>query len=148
MFARLDPPIIYQSFILAMVVICISLPATWVIPMPANLVGVVLFLIGGYLASSAKKQFQEKNIPLSPDDRPTALDTHGAFRYTRNPMYLGIAIGLTGLAILMRSYINFAFPVMFLIVMDVAFVRREEKILEDQLGAEYLAYKAQVRRWL
>jgi len=148
MFAGLNPPIIYQSFILAMVVICISLPATRVIPIPANFAGVVLFLIGGYLASSAKKQFQEKNIPIKPYDRPTVLDTDGAFRYTRNPMYLGIAIGLTGLAVLMRSYINFAFPIMFLIVMDVAFVRREEDILEHQLGAEYLAYKTRVRRWL
>ena len=62
-------------------------------------------------------------------------------------MYLGIAIGLAGLAIVMGSYINLAFPVVFLIVMDVAFVRREEEMLEDQLGDDYLVYKARIRRW-
>ena len=148
MFVRLNPPIIYQSFIVLMIVICLALPATRVIPFPANLAGIPLFLIGAYIASSAKKQFQEKNIPIRPQDTPTVLDTDGAFRYTRNPMYVGIAIGLIGLAVLMRSYINFAFPVVFLIVMDVAFVRREEEILEDQLGDEYLAYKARIRRWI
>jgi len=62
-------------------------------------------------------------------------------------MYLGIAIGLLGLAILMSSFINFVFPVNFLIIMDVAYVRLEEKILEVELGDEYLDYKNRVRRW-
>ena len=148
MFARLNPPVIYQSFIILMIAIYFALPATRVIPFPANLAGIVVFLLGAYMASSAKKQFQNKNIPIRPQDTPTALDTDGAFRYTRNPMYLGIAIGLIGLAVLLRSYINFAFPVIFLVVMDVVFVRREEEMLENQLGDEYLAYKARVRRWI
>ena len=148
MFARLNPPIIYQSFIVLMIALCLTLPGTRVIPFPANLAGIVVFLVGAYVAWSAKKRFQKRGIPIKPRDMPTALDTDGAFRYTRNPMYLGIAIGLMGLAVLMRSYINFAFPVLFLIVMDVAYVRREEEILEHQLGDEYLAYKARVRRWI
>ena len=148
MFARFNPPIIYQSFIVSMIAICFALPATRIIPFPVNLAGIALLLIGAYIASSAKKQFQEKNIPIRPQDTPTLLDTEGAFRYTRNPMYLGIAIGLIGLAVLMRSYINFVFPVVFLFVMDVVFVRREEELLGNQLGDEYLAYKTRVRRWI
>jgi len=148
MFAKFNPPIIYRSFIVLMIVIYLTLPATRVIPFPANLTGIVLFLMGAHMASSAKKRFQERNIPIRPQDTPMALETDGAFRYTRNPMYLGIAIGLLGLAVLMRSYVNLAFPIVFLIVMDVAFVRREEEILEERLGDEYLAYKARIRRWI
>ncbi len=63
-------------------------------------------------------------------------------------MYLGIAIGLLGLAVLMSSFLNFVFPVIFLIITDVAYVRLEEKILEDELVYEYLDYKNRVRRWI
>ena len=148
MFTKLNPPAIYKSLIVLMIVISLALPATRVIPFPVNLAGIALFLIGARMALSAKKQFQEKNIPIRPQDTPTALDTDGAFRYTRNPMYLGIAIGLAGLAVLMCSYVNFAVPVVFLVVMDIAFVRYEEDLLEAQLGDEYLAYKSRVRRWV
>lgn len=131
-----------------MIAVYIFLPATRIIHFPFNLAGAVIFLFGAYMAISQKKFFQKTNTPMPPSSKPNMLHTKGAFRYTRNPMYLGIAIGLFGLAILMSSFINFFFPVLFLVIMDTVYIRREEKILEDEFGNAYLEYKNKVRRWI
>ena len=105
-------------------------------------------LVGAYMAISQKKFFQKTNTPMPPSSKPNMLHTKGAFRYTRNPMYLDITIGLLGFAILMSSFINFCFPILFLVLMDIIYIRREEKILEVEFGEEYLEYKNKVRRWI
>ncbi len=148
MSSKINPPIIYQSFIVLMIAIYFLLPKTRIIQFPFNLVGAFLFLFGAYVAISTRKSFKKMNTPMPPSSKPNMLHTNGAFRYTRNPMYLGIAIGLLGLAVLMSSFLNFVFPVIFLIITDVAYVRLEEKILEDELVDEYLDYKNRVRRWI
>jgi len=107
MSSKINPPIIYQSFIVMMIAIYFLLPTTRIIQFPFNLVGAVLFLFGAYIAISTKKFFQKMNTPLHPSGKPNMLHTNGAFRYTRHPMYLGIAIGLLGLAVLISSFLNF-----------------------------------------
>jgi protein-S-isoprenylcysteine O-methyltransferase Ste14 len=148
MFSKINPPIIYQSFIVLMMAIYFLFADTTVIRFPYNLAGVAIFLIGSYLAISEKKSFQKANTPMPPLSKPNTLHTGGAFRYTRNPMYLGITIGLLGLAFLMSCLVNFAFPLLFFIIMDVVYVRREEQVLEEQFGDQYLDYKNRVRRWI
>lgn len=148
MFSKINPPVIYQSFIILMIAIFFFFPETRVIRFPYNLAGAAIFLIGAYMAMSEKKSFQKANTPMPPLSKPNLLHTTGAFRYTRNPMYLGITIGLLGLAFLMSSFVNFVFPFLFLIIMDIVYIRREEKILEEQFGDQYLDYKSRVRRWI
>ena len=143
-----ESTVIYKTFIALMIAIYIVLPATRIIQYPFNLAGIIIFLVGGYIAISQKKFFQKTNTPMPPSSKPNMLHTKGAFRYTRNPMYLGITIGIFGLAILMSSFINFCFPVLFLVIMDMVYIRREEKILEDEFGDAYLEYKDNVRIWI
>ena len=63
-------------------------------------------------------------------------------------MYLGITIGLLGVAIVFSSYFNFVFPLLFVIVMDRFYVAREEQALLNQFGQEYLDFMKNVRRWI
>jgi protein-S-isoprenylcysteine O-methyltransferase Ste14 len=78
---------------------------------------------------------------------PDRIITTGLYRYTRNPMYLGHLIFIAGLAIFFWSW----FALIVLVLRVLWFqrrVRRDEARLEKIFGAEYSAYRAQVKRWI
>ncbi|MCK4452754.1 hypothetical protein KAU59_00195, partial [candidate division WOR-3 bacterium] len=62
--------------------------------------------------------------------------------------YLGMVIALLGVAIILGSLITFLVPIAFFIVMQIVFIRHEEKALEQTFGQKYLDYKNRVRCWL
>lgn len=133
---------------LAMVVAFFVFPGTRVIRFPYSLAGIPLFIFGANVALSAKKAFKSTGTPMMPSGSAGKLHQDGYFKFSRNPMYLGIAIGLLGFAVIFSSYINFVFPVLFLIIVDRFYVRNEEQILARAFGQDYLDYKARVRRWI
>lgn len=81
------------------------------------------------------------------DEMPRHIVDHGPYRYTRNPMYLGHLIFMTGLAITFQSWLALA----ILLVNIVWFHNRvlgDETRLTAAFGAEYTDYKARVKRWI
>ena len=84
-------------------------------------------------------------IPFNPTTR---IVSHGLYRFSRNPMYIGFAFWSLGLAVLVDSvWMLLALPI-GLVLTDLLIVRREEAYLERKFGQEYVAYKQQVRRWI
>ncbi len=63
-------------------------------------------------------------------------------------MYLGIFIGLLGIALLLGSLITFVFPILFFLIMDRAFIPFEEQMLQEALPQEFAQYREKDRRWL
>jgi|AP12_2_1047962.scaffolds.fasta_scaffold08756_2 protein-S-isoprenylcysteine O-methyltransferase Ste14 len=63
-------------------------------------------------------------------------------------MYLGIVIGLSGIAIMTGIIYNLIFPVLYLVIMDRVFIKIEEHNLEKAFEEEYILYKNKVRRWI
>ncbi|HEX2803318.1 MAG TPA: isoprenylcysteine carboxylmethyltransferase family protein [Sphingomicrobium sp.] len=84
-------------------------------------------------------------IPFKPASR---LVTSGIYRWTRNPMYLGMALIYAGIAVLFDSLLALVLLIPVLIIIQLYVIAREEAYLERTFGDEYLAYKARVRRWL
>ena len=78
----------------------------------------------------------------------TAIVTGGVYRVTRNPMYVSMALACAGLALAADSLSGLALLVPAVFVIHTGVILREERYLEAKFGAEYLAYKARVRRWL
>jgi len=74
--------------------------------------------------------------------------TSGPYKFTRNPMYLGMSLLFFGLAIFLGSLVAFSFPLLFIILMDATFIPQEEKNLERRFGKKYIEYKNKVRRWI
>ena len=74
--------------------------------------------------------------------------TDGYFRFTRNPMYLGITMGLAGVALLTGNIFNFLFPTTYAVLMEIFFIRPEEKLLEERFGEAFIQYKQKTRRWI
>lgn len=108
------------------------------IPLAGSL-AVVLWAAGIFdRAGTAIKPFQESSV----------LVQRGPFLVSRNRMYLSMVCGLVGVAMLAGPVSAFLVVPAFAILIDRRFSRAEEAILERRFGAEYLAYKARVRRWL
>jgi len=63
-------------------------------------------------------------------------------------MYLGMMSILLGVAIFLGSLIAFAFPIIFVMIMERRFIPLEEKNLEKKFGNQYIDYKKRVRRWI
>jgi protein-S-isoprenylcysteine O-methyltransferase Ste14 len=82
------------------------------------------------------------NLPTT-----TIVDT-GPYRLTRNPIYLGMLLGLIGEAIAFNSLWPLVSLVAFALVIRYGVVAREEAYLERKFGDDYRRYRARVRRWL
>jgi protein-S-isoprenylcysteine O-methyltransferase Ste14 len=80
-------------------------------------------------------------------DTTARLIEDDVFRWSRNPMYLGMTLMLAGAALALRNLAALAAPLYFFITIDRVFVPFEERKLEKEIGAAYLTYKTKVRRW-
>jgi protein-S-isoprenylcysteine O-methyltransferase Ste14 len=78
----------------------------------------------------------------------SSLVRHGIYRYTRNPMYLGMLLVLAGWAAFLANPGALVFLPLFVGFMNRFQIQPEERILASLFGVEYASYLAQVRRWL
>ncbi len=85
--------------------------------------------------------------PLAPE-KASSLVIDGLYRFTRNPMYLGMLLILTGIAVLLGSPINIAILGVFIAYITAFQIKPEETLLEQNFGEAYRHYKQSVRRWL
>lgn len=110
--------------------------------------GVALFSLGLALALAALRAFRAAGTPPAPWEPTTVFVARGPYRFTRNPMYLGMALGALALAAAFDSLgalLTFA-PLIVLVEWGV--IAREERYLAARFGAPYLEYRARVGRWL
>jgi protein-S-isoprenylcysteine O-methyltransferase Ste14 len=124
------------------------LPIARLILQPWSFAGAVLIVAGIALSATGAGTFRRAGTPVIPFERSTALVTTGLYRFTRNPMYLGLALVLAGAAIAFGTLGPWLAIPGFLWIISTQFIRGEEAFLEEIFGADYLAYKAKVRRWL
>jgi protein-S-isoprenylcysteine O-methyltransferase Ste14 len=131
-----------------MVLLHFLIPVSKVASYPWNLLGILLLIIGGALNLIADAAFKKENTTVKPFEKSTALVVSGVFTISRHPMYLGMVIILLGIAILMGTLTPFIVVVIFGILMELVFVKPEERMLEAQFGATWVAYKMKVRKWV
>jgi protein-S-isoprenylcysteine O-methyltransferase Ste14 len=147
---RVLPPLIYAGMFLGGYALNRLVPLRlWGDPPPlARLVGWSLVGAGVLLGASAVVLFRRAGTTPNPTRPTTALVLHGPYRFTRNPMYVGLGLCYLGATLLVNS----AWPLVLLPVL-IGLVQRwviapEEAYLERRFGAEYRAYRTRVRRWL
>lgn len=107
-----------------------------------------LFVIGGLLIAVALGLFWRANTRPEPWQPSTAIVTGGVYRFTRNPMYLGMALAYAAAAVALDSGISLLLLVPLIGVVHIAVIGREERYLMGKFGNEYLRYKERVRPWL
>jgi protein-S-isoprenylcysteine O-methyltransferase Ste14 len=145
---RVPPPLIFLSGLL------LGWAAEAVVATP-NLRGtvrlvvlIVLLVAGGVLGAGALRRFVQQHTAAEPWKPSSSLVTSGPYRFTRNPMYLGMACLYLGLALVFGLLWAVALLPVVLVVIDRQVIAREERYLQRRFGQDYLDYQQQVRRWL
>ena len=119
---------------------------------PKNLLQIIFGLgligLGFLLAFNSIARFIRAKTGVVPFSESTTLITDGFYKYTRNPMYVGMNSFLLGLLIILNNPINFIFLAIFFFIVRNLFVIKEEVQMEETFGEDYLTYKGKVRRWL
>ena len=110
--------------------------------------GMALLSLGLALGLSAIRAFRAAGTPPEPWEPTTAFVARGPYRFTRNPMYLGMLLGTLALAAAFDSpgVLLMVPPLVGLVQWGV--IAREERYMAARFGQPYLDWKARVRRWL
>jgi|SRR5947209_13630082 len=115
---------------------------------PHVLLGSFIFADGLALAVWAIVTIRRAGTAVETIKPTTAIVVHGPYRFSRNPIYLGMFLGLLGLAIAFNTLWILVALVAFYLVIRFGVVAREETYLTRKFGDVYRGYQAQVRRWL
>ncbi len=142
------PPTYLIVSIVAMVGFHLLWPGMQLLPFPWNLFGILFLAIGCFLNLTADAAFKKRQTTVKPSETSSALVTDGVFRVTRNPMYLGFVLILVGIGLFMGSLTPFAVIPLLGVLMDVMFIRAEERMLEEEFGDRWVRYKDETRRWV
>ncbi len=142
------PPLIYLAGVLNGGFLQIIYPITFLPSWELQLLSILFFGIGFYLAASARKRMVKAGTNVNPMEPTLALVQDGPYRFTRNPMYVGLTLGQLSLATAFNSLWMLLMMLPVLVVMHYGVILREERYLESLFGAQYLEYKSRVRRWL
>ena len=142
------PPFIYLGFVVVGFLIGFFLPFPVLPSILRYLVGGVL-IAGGLIPFSLAIWMLRKAGTNIPTRKPTTtIVSSGPYRFTRNPIYLGMSIIYTGIAVAADSIWVLALLVPGLVIMNIGVIAREERYLERKFGEEYRQYRSSVRRWL
>ncbi|WP_104667339.1 methyltransferase family protein [Ensifer adhaerens] len=112
------------------------------------LVGGIVFLAGLALLIWAAMTFGRAGTEIQIHRPTSTIVEAGPYRFTRNPIYMGMFLGLIGFSIVFDSLWLLILLAPFYLVIRHGVVAREEAYLERKFGDVYRAYKARVRRWL
>jgi protein-S-isoprenylcysteine O-methyltransferase Ste14 len=113
-----------------------------------QLAGGLLILAGLVLLVYANSLFTRVGNDVIPFRNVTTLVTSGVYRYTRNPMYLGMLLVLLGSAVTVGASTALLVAPLFMAIIEVRFIRPEEEMLHRLFPGQYADYCAKVRRWL
>ncbi|MDT3686332.1 MAG: isoprenylcysteine carboxylmethyltransferase family protein [Pseudorhodoplanes sp.] len=115
---------------------------------PAGWVGGMVFVLALALLAWGIATITRAGSNVPTNMPATTIVQTGPYRFTRNPIYLGMFLGLVGLAIAFDSLWLLGTLVAFVLVIRYGVVAREEAYLERKFGDVYRHYRTRVRRWL
>jgi protein-S-isoprenylcysteine O-methyltransferase Ste14 len=121
------------------------------VPDLVRVVGAVLFVLTGACISLAGViVFRREKTTINPmkPETTSALITLGIYRYSRNPMYVGLLCLLVAWAIFLSSAWAMIGPATFVLYINRFQIEPEERVLATMFGAAYSGYESAVRRWL
>jgi protein-S-isoprenylcysteine O-methyltransferase Ste14 len=114
----------------------------------ARPLGIALVVAAVLLFGYSVRLFRAAGTPVPARKPTTAIVRSGPYRFSRNPIYLAFSLLQLGIAIWVGSWWLVATLAAAVAIIHWVVIPREERYLETRFGAEYLGYKAAVRRWL
>lgn len=145
------PPPVYALLVAAfMWFLNSTVPVFYWIKEPWNALAFALVAVGICIDLYAVSLFWRAKTtvnPLKPDNSQSIVES-GLYRFTRNPMYLGMLFILAGFAVWLGSLTPLLGLPLFVLLITIQQIIPEEQILTNKFGQPYLDYKHRVRRWL
>ena len=145
---RLPPPLVYFAAIALGYWLRGRAPLPFVPRALTQPVGAGLVVLGLALGLAGALTFQRAGTSPNPTKPSTTVVMHGVYRFTRNPMYLGMTVLTIGAAVWLNTAWILILLVPALAVMRWHVIAREEAYLEAKFGEPFRDYKRRVRRWL
>ena len=145
---RIPPPLIAMLCVL-IIFLSKSIFPSFVFSYKLQL-GIFVSAIGFLLLIISIKSFIDNKTTINPLNlkKSTYLVTSGVFRFSRNPMYLGMLLFLLGTAIILNIIGGLIISILFIFYMNFFQIIPEEKALENLFGKNYRNYRKTVRRWI
>ena len=114
----------------------------------AGLAGGVVFAIGAIIAGWGLLTFRRARTTTVPGEKSAQLVTWGPYRFTRNPMYVGLTVAYLGEALILLQIWPLLFLPLVLAYVNWVVIPLEETRLLEVFGADYDRYRSRVRRWI
>jgi protein-S-isoprenylcysteine O-methyltransferase Ste14 len=129
---------------------------SWLAPvqrlvLPArHLISAGIAVVGAMVCTLGVIRFRRTKTTVNPmkPESASSLVVSGIYRFTRNPMYLGMLLLLLAWAIFLSNTLSFLFLPAYVLYMNRFQIRPEERVLESRFSQEYASYRTKVRRWL
>ena len=151
MHLRIPPPIVALIGILLIFSSKDYILILYLHPHLQNTLSLIFLIIGFVIIFSATKEFKKSDTTVNPmkPETSTSLVTSGIFKYTRNPMYLGLTSILLASCFYFSSLLGIIVYVpLFILYITVFQIIPEEETMKDLFNDEYLDYCSKVRRWI
>jgi protein-S-isoprenylcysteine O-methyltransferase Ste14 len=142
------PPIWLLLGLIGIAVLHRYLPLAEVVPAPWHFVGLAIGALGLALGFWTVSLFWRSRTTLIPGEESAALVTDGPFRFTRNPIYVGMVLLLLGACVFAGSLSPFGVLPVFIFIVQAWTITGEEAMLTQRFGASYTDYCRRVRRWV
>ncbi|MBD2750487.1 isoprenylcysteine carboxylmethyltransferase family protein [Microvirga sp. BT688] len=143
------PPLAWGLTVIA------GLALNWLVPvpflpgdLPAGWLGAMVFVLALALFAWSIATMTRAGTNIPTNQPTTTIVERGPYRFTRNPIYIGMFLGLIGLAIAFNTIWLLLMMVPFALVIRYGVVAREEAYLDRKFGDVYRGYRSRVRRWL
>jgi len=147
---KIPPPALMLLFAVTMWLLSVSAPSLalalpWRVP-----VALILWSAGIAIALAALFEFRRAKTTVNPftPEAAAAIVTSGIYRYSRNPMYVGLLLALSGWFVWLSHLLAFVLLPMFVLYINRFQIEPEERALSAKFGGLFRDYRHSVRRWL
>ena len=145
---KIPPPLIVLVLIVS---IYFSSKKIDLINIPLQLeISIFILSAGVLIFVNPVLQFIKSKTTVNPIqfEEVNKLVTSGIFKYSRNPMYLGMLMIVLSTSIFYLNVYSILTPLLFILWINKFQIKREEEFLIEKFGDEYLSYKKKTRRWI
>jgi protein-S-isoprenylcysteine O-methyltransferase Ste14 len=146
---RIHPPLLMFGALLAGYLLRLFFGGR--LPLPrafAEGAGGLLLILGIALVMAAVNQFNTEGERLLPSTPSAKLLSGGVYRFSRNPIYLGMMLFGVGFGVATANLWIILTTALAGAILQFFVIRPEEAYLAERFGADYAAYRARVRRWI